>query len=184
MRLIKIGALVALYLAAVVAANLLVTHFGPSSAPYIAFGLIGGVLIFRDQFSDAIGVRPGNVWNPRLVAVQVALIAAGAILTFLLNQNAAQIAKASVIAFAASEVIEGAVYLGLRHRPWMDRAPISATCGAAVDSVLFISIAFGFAFPIVFGQFVAKTAGGWFWARLIGLRKREVLSRDSQTELA
>ena len=178
MRSVKIGALVVPYLAAVVAANLLVNHFGPTSAPYIAFGLIGAVLIFRDRFADIVGVR-------RVIA-QAALIATGALLTYLINQDAAVIAKASVIAFAASEAVEGTLYFAMRQWPWLERAPLSATGGALVDSVLFISIAFGFSFPIVFAQFCAKVAGAYLWARLIqGVRRqREVLPRDSQTELA
>ena len=159
MRVLKLGALVAPYLVAVVAANLLLKHFGPTAAPYIAFGLIGAVLIFRDQFADLVG--------PQRLAAQTGLIAAGAILTYLLNQDAAAIAKASVIAFAASEAVEGTLYYGIRKRPWLDRAPLSATAGALVDSVLFISIAFGFTFSIVFAQFVAKVAGAYLWAQAI-----------------
>lgn len=177
MRALKIGALVVPYLAAVVAANLLVNHFGPTAVPYISFGLIGAVLIFRDRFADLVG--------PRRVAAQTALIVAGAVLTWLVNRNAAVIAEASVIAFAASEAVEGTLYFAIRRRPWLERAPLSATAGAAVDSVLFISLAFGFSLPIAFAQFVAKVAGAYLWARLIQVvRGDSVPARDSQTELA
>lgn len=178
MRALKTGALVVPYLAAVVAANLLLNHYGPTAAPYIAFGLIGAVLIFRDKFADLVG--------PRRVLAQSALIAAGALITFLLNQDAASIAKASVIAFAASEAVEGTIYYLNRNRPWLERAPLSAVFGAAVDSVLFISIAFGFSFQIAFLQFVAKVAGAYVWALVIGYvrGKRAVLPGDAQTELA
>lgn len=178
MRIIKPALLVIPYLGCVVAANLLVNHFGPTSAPYIAFALIGAVLIFRDKFADIVG--------PRRVLAQSALIGAGALLTYLINQDAAVIAKASVIAFAASEAIEGTLYYGIRKRPWLERAPLSATAGAAVDSVLFISIAFGFSWPIVFGQFCAKVAGAYLWARVIqGIRRRRAVpAGDTQAELA
>lgn len=178
MRALKIGALVVPYLAAIVAANLLVNHLGPTYSPVIAFFLIAAVLIFRDQFADVVG--------PRRWFIQAGLILAGAVLTWICNPDAAQIAKASVIAFAASESVEAVAYYAMRHRPWMDRAPLSATLGAAVDSVLFITIAFGFNWQIAFAQFVAKVAGAYLWAKLIDTRKerRAVLPRDTQTELA
>lgn len=180
MRALKIGALVVPYLAAIVAANLLVKHFGPTYSPVIAFFAIAAVLIFRDQFADMVGQRR------TAQLLQFGLIAAGALLTYLFNQDAAQIAKASVIAFAASETTEQAIYFLLRHRPWMDRAPLSAVFGAAVDSVLFITIAFGFNWQIAFAQFTAKVAGAWLWARVIQAVKehRAVLPRDTPTELA
>lgn len=159
MRNLKIAGLVVPFLAAVVAANLIVKHYGPTSTPYVSFVLIGAALIFRDKFADMVGVKR--------IAAQASLIAAGALLTFLVNQDAALIAKASVVAFAASEAVEGTVYFLRRHRPWLERAPFSATFGAAVDSVLFITIAFGFSFTIAFAQFVAKVAGGYMWAWLI-----------------
>lgn len=130
-------------------------------------------MILRDAFADLVG--------PRRAVAQLALIAAGAVLTYLLNQDAVKIAIASVVAFAASESVEAVVYVALRDRPWMTRAPVSACIGAAVDSVLFITLAFGFSFQLAFLQWVAKTAGGWFWAQLIDLAKtrRAVLLRHS-----
>ena len=180
MRALKLGALIVPYLTAVVAANLLVKHFGAAYSPVIAFFAIAAILIFRDQFADLVGQR----WLAQLL--QLGLIAAGAILTYLFNQDAALIAKASVIAFAASETIEQVIYYLLRRRPWMDRAPMSAVIGAAVDSVLFITIAFGFTFTIAFAQFTAKVAGAWLWARVIQAVKdrHEVPARNAQTELA
>jgi len=175
MRALKIGALVVPYLGAVVAANLLVNHFGPSWSPVIAFFAVAAVLIFRDSFADLVGQR----WLAQVL--QLSLIGAGALLTYLFNQDAALIAKASVIAFAASEMTEQVFYLLMRGRPWMDRAPLSALVGAAVDSVLFISIAFGFNFRLVFAQWCAKVAGAWLWARAIQTMKSrsEVRSLDA-----
>jgi uncharacterized PurR-regulated membrane protein YhhQ (DUF165 family) len=51
----------------------------------------------------------------------------------------------------------------------MFRANGSNMTGAAVDSLLFPTIAFGALMPhIVVMQFVAKVAGGALWAWLIG----------------
>lgn len=171
-RYVKAAILVLPFLAAVVAANLIVNHYGPSSTPYVAFGLIGAALIFRDKFADLVG--------PQRILAQGALIGAGALLTYLINQDAALIAKASVIAFAASEAVEGTIYYLIHKRPWMERAPLAATAGAAVDSVLFITIAFGFSFQIAFAQFVAKVAGGFLWAWLIG----QVRGRRASAEIS
>jgi len=173
MRALKLGALALPYLVAVVGANLIVKHYGASSTPYVAFFLVAAALIFRDQFADMVGYQR--------VLIQLALIATGALLTYLINQDAALIAKASVIAFTASEIIEGGLYIAWHKRPWMDRAPGSAAVAAAVDSVLFISIAFGFTFSIAFAQWVAKVAGAWLWARVIQevRTRRAVLARNA-----
>jgi len=180
MRALKLAALAVPYVGLVVAANLLVNHYGPKAAPAIAFVFVAAVLIFRDQFAQLAGRR----WQAQVL--QAALIAAGALATWLINRDAALIAKASVIAFAASELIEQIAYRLMWRRPWMEKAPYSAVLGAAVDSVLFISIAFGFDFWIVIGQFAAKVGGGFLWATMIDKAKgrRAVLSRDSPTELA
>ena len=156
MRALKLGALALPYLVAVVGANLIVKHYGASSTPYVAFFLVAAALIFRDQFADMVGYQR--------VLIQLALIA-----------------KASVIAFTASEIIEGGLYIAWHKRPWMDRAPGSAAVAAAVDSVLFISIAFGFTFSIAFAQWVAKVAGAWLWARVIQevRTRRAVLARNA-----
>jgi uncharacterized PurR-regulated membrane protein YhhQ (DUF165 family) len=179
-RALKIGALAVPYVGAVVIANLAVNHWGPKAAPAIAFVAVAAVLIFRDQFAQLTGQR----WQAQLL--QAGLIGAGALATYLINENAALIAKASVIAFAASESTEQVAYYLMRRRPWMEKAPYSAVFGAAVDSVLFITIAFGFDGWIIVGQFAAKLGGAWLWASLIDKAKgrRAVLSRQSPTELA
>jgi queuosine precursor transporter len=180
MRALKIGALTVPYLTAVVAANLLVNHYGPKAAPAIAFVAVAAVLILRDQFAQLTGQR----WHAQLL--QTALIAAGALATYLINQDAALIAKASVIAFAASETTEQIAYYVMRRRPWMEKAPYSAVLGAAVDSTLFITIAFGFDVWIVIGQFAAKIGGAWLWATVLDKTKARhaVPARDTPAELA
>jgi len=179
-RALKIGALAVPYIGAVVAANLLVNHYGPKAAPAIAFVAVAAVLIFRDQFAQLVGQR----WQAQVL--QASLIAAGALATYLINADAALIAKASVIAFAASESTEQIAYYLLRRRPWMEKAPWSAVFGAAVDSVLFITIAFGFDGWIIVGQFAAKIGGAYLWASVIDKIKerRAVLPGHPPTELA
>ena len=162
------------YLAAVVAANLLVNHYGPQAAPLIALVAVAAVLIFRDRFADLVGSKK------RAQIAQVALIAAGAALTYAINQNARLIAEASTIAFACSELVEQTGYFLLRERPWLVRAPWSAVPGAVVDSALFISIAFGFNLWVIGAQVGCKIGGAWLWASLIDrTRSDAVLSRHA-----
>ena len=159
MRSVKIGALVALFLAAIVAANLTLTHFGPSAIIPNAFFLIGLDLVTRDRLAD--------FWGTTRWAKMLLLIAVGGALSYWLNRDAATIAIASVVAFSCAEVGEALFYHFLRRRPWIERAPKAAVVGAAIDSVLFITIAFGFSFSTSFAQFAAKLAGAVVWTWLI-----------------
>lgn len=156
-----VGLLVTGYLAAVVAANLLASHYGPSITPYTALGLIGFGLATRDRLADAFGVK-------RWVR-QAALIAAGSLLSYLVNHNAVTIAEASCIAFAASEGVEAVLYFAMRKQTWLERANKSGLVGAAIDSFLFPTIAFhAVLWTTIFGQFTAKTAGCFIFSVLLG----------------
>lgn len=160
-------AIAALYLGAMVAANLLVWWFGPWSSPAIAFFLIGMDLTLRD------------VMQERFTRWQLAcVIIAGSAATWLLNPSAARIAVASALAFLASALADWATYAALRSRPWLVRSNGSNLVGAAVDSVLFPTLAFGALLPaIVALQFVAKVAGGGVWSLII----RPWMPRESAT---
>lgn len=150
-----------MYLAAIVAANLTVAMWGPSMTIVNAFLFIGLDLTSRDKLHDAWHGN-GLVWKMAL------LIAAGSVISYLLNQNAAQIALASFVAFACAAVADTVTYHLLRRRVWWQRVNGSNVVSAAVDSVLFPTIAFGALLPaIVLGQFVAKVAGGAVWSWLL-----------------
>lgn len=74
-----------LVLVGIVAANLIVNHYGPSVTPYVAFGLIGFDIVGRDRLHlDLHG-------HSRWLAIGT-LIAIGSIVTYLLNQNAGVVA--------------------------------------------------------------------------------------------
>lgn len=160
MRALKIGALVALYLAAIVAANIITTRYGVQAVYYVAFGLIGLDLVTRDRLAD--------FWGTTRWAKMALLIAVGGALSYWVNRDAATIAIASTIAFAGSETIEAAAYHIFRHRPWNTRAPQAATLGAITDSVLFITIAFGFSLEVIFLQIACKVFGAVAWTWIIG----------------
>lgn len=150
--------MVALYLVAIVAANLLVAWFGPAMTIVNAFLFIGLDLTSRDRLHDAWHGR-GLVWK------MVALIAVGSLLSWLLNRDAGQIALASFVAFACAATADTVTYHLLRRRSWWQRANGSNIVSAAVDSLIFPTVAFGAFLPvIVAGQFAAKVLGGLVWS--------------------
>lgn len=142
-----------IYAAAMTLANLLVAAFGPAISPLNAFVLIGLDLALRDWL------------HVRLKAWQMlALIVAAGALTYMLNPAAGKIAIASSAAFTAAALVDWATFARLRGT-WLFRANGSNVAGAAVDSLIFPTLAFGALMPhIVALQFVAKVAGGAIWA--------------------
>jgi queuosine precursor transporter len=155
-----VAILVGLYLAAIVAANLIAARFGPTASIYNAFALIGFDLITRDRLAD--------FWGTTRWAKMALLILTGALLSYLATPDAHMIAEASAISFACAETGEGLLYHLLRKRRWMQRANIAAWLGAAIDSFVFPTLAFGgVIWSTTAGQFIAKTAGALLWSLLI-----------------
>lgn len=149
---------VILYLSAIVLANLTVAAFGPGMTIVNAFLFIGLDLTSRDRLHEA---WHGN----RLVLKMTALIATGSLLSWLLNRNAGQIAVASFVAFAAAATVDAVVFHLLRGRSRFVRINGSNVPSAAVDSIVFPTLAFGGFLPlVVMGQFLAKTLGGLVWS--------------------
>ena len=144
------------YLAAIVAANLTVAAFGPAWSILNAFLFVGLDLTTR----DALDLRWHGRWSPML-----ALIATGGLISWLLNRDAAQIALASTVAFLAASLVDLAVFRLLGDRDRWQRVNGSNVAGAAVDSVLFPLIAFGWPplLLVMLAQFIAKVAGGAVW---------------------
>ncbi len=167
-RSLTVPALVLAYLAAIVAANLLAATYGPAVAVVNAFALIALDLTARDRLHEAWAGR--GLW-PRMLA----LIAAGGALSYALNVAAGPIALASCAAFAAAGLADALTYHAARRRPWLQRANLSNFAGAALDSGVFVLLAFGpAAWPLIPLQLAAKVAGGALWAWLLRPRAREV----------
>ena len=149
-----------LYLGAIVVANLVVARFGPQSAIVVALLLIGLDLTARDRLHDAWREQ-GLLWK------MGALIATGSFLSWVLNRNAGPVAVASFVAFASTATVDAVIYQLLGDYPRWLRINGSNVPSAAVDSLLFIRLAFGeFLWPIIFGQFLAKALGGFLWSLL------------------
>lgn len=153
--------MIALYLAAIVAANLIVAKFGPSATIIVAFLFIGLDITARDRLHET--------WRGRYLWIKMAaLIASGSVLSWLLNRDAGPIALASFVAFAASGAADALTYHALRDRAWMVKVNGSNVVSAALDSLIFPTLAFGALLPwIVLGQFAAKVAGGAVWALIV-----------------
>ena len=142
-----------IYAAAMTLANLSVATWGPWISPINAFVLIGLDLALRDWLHMRL-----KVWQ------MGALIVATGAITYLLNPAAGMIAVASACAFSAAALVDWATFARLRGS-WMYRANGSNIAGAAVDSLIFPTLAFGVLMPhIVALQFAAKVAGGALWA--------------------
>lgn len=157
--------LVVMYLAAIITANLLVSHYGPSISVWTAFVFIGLNLTTRDHLHDA--------WSGGALRRNMfLLIAAGSLLSILFN--AGRIAAASFGAFALSETLDAIVYHRLGRFPRWRRINGSNLFSAALDSVTFPVLAFGFPllWGIMAGQLVAKVGGGFIWSMLIAVLER------------
>ena len=151
-----------IYAAAMTAANLLASAFGPVITPLNSFVLIGLDLALRDWLH--VRISPSRM---------LMLIAVTGGITYSLSPAAGQIAAASALSFTAAALADWSVFQRLRGG-WLSRSMGSNVAGAAVDSLLFPVLAFGLVMPhIVAMQFAAKLVGGFAWSLLL-MRVREV----------
>lgn len=136
-----------------------VAAFGPVVTPINAFVFIGLDLALRDWLHARL-----SRWQ------MLALICASGVITYVLNPAAGHIAFASALSFTGSAAADWAAFARIRGS-WFKRANGSNVVGAAVDSLLFPTLAFGVLMPhIVAMQFVAKVVGGAMWTLLLNRR--------------
>ena len=97
------------------------------------------------------------------------LAGAGSGLSYLINRDTGPIALASFVAFGCSGAADALTYAVLGERAYLARVNGSNVIGAATDSLVFITLAFGWppAWGIVALQFVAKVFGGFVWSVLL-----------------
>lgn len=162
----------AAFISTILLANWLTSAFGFVG---VGFGLAatagtyaaGFALALRDLTHDTLGRT-----------ATIGIIVAGAVLSF--TVAGPFIAVASGVAFLLSELADLAVYSPLRRRNWAGAVVASNLVGAAIDTIVFIGIAFGVAAisGALAGQLVGKA-----WATLayigIGVAIRAVL-RESK----
>ena len=146
---------IALYLAAIVLANLLTAALGPRATIAQRF------LAHRSRPHHTRPAARRLAQPPPQRARWAALIAAGSILTVALNLAAWRIALASATAFALSATTDSLVYHRPYHLSHSRKVTASNIAGAIVDSLTFPALAFGAWMPwITLGQLTAKIAPG------------------------
>ncbi len=111
---------------------------------------IGGVLVLRDWLQQLRGLR----WT-------MPLVYAAGLISWGVGDAAGwtsleKVAVASVVAFSISETVEALVFTPLRNRNLTLGVALSATVGNALDSYVFLSLAFG-SLAFFLGQFVGKS---------------------------
>jgi queuosine precursor transporter len=142
-------------------ANLIAAKYGPSSTIINAFLLIGFDLTARDKLHD--------IWQDKgLTLKMMFIIAAGGLISWVLNRNAGMIALGSTLAFVYAALVDTACYQCLRDKNRLIKVNGSNILSAATDSLVFPSVAFGSIMPaIIAGQMIAKVAGGFIWSLII-----------------
>ena len=148
-------ALAAVYIGLVVLANWLASRYvihvplTPYLAPAGVF-CIGAVLVIRDWLQQLRGF-----W-PALLLIYVSGALSWAIGDLAGWTPLQKIAGASVIAFSVSETVEALVFTPIRRRSLSVGVGLSATVGNAVDSWIFLTLAFG-STGFFWGQFWGKS---------------------------
>lgn len=156
--------LIAAFAATIPAANWLIGHVGTECIPNgpclipVGFGLsapsgvlmIGAALVLRDMVHEVGGARAA------LLAIAI-----GAALSWFVAPPA--LALASVAAFAMAELADLIVYAPLRRRQLGLAVMASGAVGAAIDSAVFLWLAFG-SLDFVAGQMLGK-----FWMSALAL---------------
>jgi queuosine precursor transporter len=164
------------FLACVPLANWLILHVGTVCVPSgpclvpVAPGImapsgvltVGVALVLRDVVQRCLGLRFG------LLA-----IAAGTALSALVAPAA--LVLASGTAFALSELADFAVYTPLQRRRLMLAVIASSLVGLVVDSIVFLSLAFG-SLEFLAGQVIGKA-----WAVLIAIPLVRLVRRVAPT---
>lgn len=157
-RLVNGAIALAVYIGAIVAANILSANFG--LVP-VGFGLLvsagtyaaGFALLSRDFVHNYLGIR-GVLLG----------IAVGVALSWLLATPA--LAVASAVAFLVAEFADLIVFQWIRPRGFVRAALVSNVVSAPVDTVLFLWIA---GFPLMFESIVGQMVGKIVWATIVPL---------------
>ena len=149
-----------LFLGAIVCADLVVAEFGPRALPFTAFFLIPFDLVTRDILHEK--------WKNKNLWLRIfGLIMMGGIIAFLLNKDALNVAKASILAFTCATLINTFIYsLMDKYRVYI-KMNTSNLFAAITDSIIFPYIAFGvLPLEIMIQQSSAKFLGGLMWSAI------------------
>ena len=124
----------------------------------IGFGLMvpAGVFMIAPIFTlrDSLHRKYGAKWVTAFIFIASAISYILSVVTS--NELLGKVTIASVVAFLISENLDTIVYHLVRERSWMYRVMTSNSVSAAVDSIVFIWIAFGFSLNFMLGQYIVK----------------------------
>lgn len=136
------------YVLLIVLANWSVGVFGPVITPLNALLFIGVDFAIRDKLNMQMS------WREIALLITVA-----SVVTYVFNTAPTQVALASALAFFVSQSVDSIVFNNVRGT-FVKRSFVSNVFGAATDSLLFPTIAFGTLLPgVVAAQFVCKVIG-------------------------
>jgi uncharacterized PurR-regulated membrane protein YhhQ (DUF165 family) len=164
------------FLACIPLANWMIGHVGTLCVPNgpclvpVAPGLlapsgvltVGAALVLRDVVQRCLGLKAG------LAAIALGTAASIAIAP-------ASLVVASGVAFALSELADCAVYTPLQQRRLLLAVIASSMVGLVVDSIVFLTLAFG-SLDFLAGQIVGK-----LWAVAIAVPLVRLLRRVAPT---
>ena len=158
-------ALVAVYLVAIVSANLAVATWGPPALALTAWVLIPFDMVTRDSLQLAWA----STGRTSLALKMGALIAAGSALTWIASSGAGRIALASCTAFSTASAVDAFAFAAGQHRlTRLQRVNVSNVLAFVTDSIVFQLVAFGgIDWSVGASQAGAKTLGGALWSLLI-----------------
>lgn len=153
-----------LYVGTIVGANWAIKHYGvaPVGFGYVAPAgvyFVAAALILRDYVQWATGKLP-----------MLGALAVGIVVSYFVADH--QVAAASALAFAFSELVDFALFTWIAPR-WSRAVLIGGLAGAVVDSVIFLQVAFG-SLAFLPGQILGKSYGIVAAALVIGARRRAV----------
>ena len=138
-----------MYLISILLANFFVVWFGIVKVAGLTFPagvvFVGLTFSFRDFVQRKWGDKACWIW-----------MILATVLTFFLNQK---IAIASVSAFAVSEALDWALFKYLNFS-LKKRIMLSNIVSCPLDSIIFVTIAFGWYWPAIWGQALIKYLSG------------------------
>jgi uncharacterized PurR-regulated membrane protein YhhQ (DUF165 family) len=168
--------MIAIYILCIVAANVLATSSSITLGADIM--IPAGVLVIAPIFTlrDTVQHRHGS-----RIAGDIVLVAA--LLTMLLSvplgeSRLGRVSIASLIAFVVSELLDTAIYFALHRHEWLTRVLASNTVASAIDTVLFLSIAFELSWPTFSAMYLIKLLGSTLAGVALLRWQRRTLSRD------
>jgi len=156
-----------LYLLSIILGNYFVIRFGIIDFAGLTFpaGVVFVGLTF--SFRDFVQRQWGDLycWIWMIIAT---------IITFFFNR---QIAIASVSAFLISEAVDWVFFKYLKY-PFRKRIYISNLFSCPLDSMIFVTIAFGWVWPAIWGQALIKYLSGLLILPFVPSGKGEKAHQD------